>query len=81
MGSLALRPDDLLTILTIVLSIGFRNSVTFLSAIQATELLTFAPVGLPPTEHASLYWTHSNSSSHPLRGGCLTAVLIAFKTS
>jgi Protein of unknown function (DUF3489) len=37
-----------------VLSIGFRSSVSFLSAIQATGLLTFAPVGLSPTEHASL---------------------------
>jgi hypothetical protein len=63
MGSLTLRPDDLLTILTTALSIGFRNSVSCLSAIQATELLTFAPVGLPPTEHASLHWTHSNASS------------------
>src|SRR5450759_1138300 len=58
MGSLALRPDDSLAILTMALSIGFRNSVAFLSAIQATGLLTFAPVGLPPTEHASLHWTH-----------------------
>src|SRR5450755_4887514 len=69
MGSLALRPDDSLAILTMVLSIGFRNSVSFLSAIQATELLTFAPVGLPPTEHASLYWTHSNASDSPHRWG------------
>jgi hypothetical protein len=58
MGSLALRPDDLLTILTMVLSIGYRSSVSFLSAIQATGLLTLAPVGLPPTERASLGWTH-----------------------
>jgi hypothetical protein len=61
MGSLALRPDDLLTILTMALSIGFRNSVSFLSAIQATGLPTFTPVGLPPTEHASLHWTHSSA--------------------
>jgi hypothetical protein len=58
MGSLALRPDDSLTIPTMVLSIGFRNSVSFLSAIQATGLLTFTPVGLLPTEHASFSWTH-----------------------
>src|ERR1035441_9554412 len=62
MGSLALRPDDSLAILTMALSIGFRNSVAFLSAIQATGLLTFAPVGLPPTEHASLHWTHPSAS-------------------
>jgi hypothetical protein len=58
MGSLTLRPDDSLAILTMASSIGFRNSVTFLSAIQATGLLTFAPVGLSPTEHTSLCWTH-----------------------
>jgi hypothetical protein len=57
MGLLALRPSDLLTILKMALSIGFRSSVSFLSAIQATGLLTFAPVGLSPTEHASLSWT------------------------
>src|SRR5712671_6550585 len=59
-GSLALRPGDLLTILKMALSIGFRSSVSFLSAIQATGLLTPAPVGLSPTEHASLCWTRRN---------------------
>ena len=44
------------------LSIGFRNSVSFLPAIQATGLLTLAPVGLPPTEHASIRWTRTLSS-------------------
>jgi hypothetical protein len=58
MGSPSLRPDDWLTILTMALSIGFRSSISFLSAIQATGLLTITPVGLPPTEHASLRWTH-----------------------
>ena len=57
MGSLALRPGDLLTILEMALSIGFRNSVSFLPAIQATGFLTLTPVGLFPTEHASLCWT------------------------
>ena len=70
MGSLALRPDDSLAILTMALSIGFRNSVAFLSAIQATGLLTFAPVGLPPTEHASLHWTHPSVTIYL---ACLTA--------
>jgi len=54
MGSFALRPGDLLTILKMALSIGYRSSVSFPPAIQATGLLTFAPVGLSPTEHASL---------------------------
>src|SRR6516165_8937760 len=29
------------------------------NATQATRSLTFIPVGLPPTEHASLRWTHT----------------------
>src|SRR6516165_1567026 len=57
-GSLALRPGDSLTIPRMVLSIGFRNSVSFLPAIQATRLPTVTSVGLSPTEHASLRWTH-----------------------
>jgi hypothetical protein len=58
MGSLALRPDDLLTIPKMALSIGFIGFVSSTDAIQATGLLTSTPVGLTPTEHASLRWTH-----------------------
>jgi hypothetical protein len=61
MGSFALRPSDLLTILKMASSIGYRSSVSFPPAIQATGLLTFAPVGLSPTEHASLRWTRVGS--------------------
>jgi hypothetical protein len=71
MGLLALRPGDLLTILKMALSIGFRSSVSFLSAIQATGLLTFAPVGLSPTEHASLSWTRGFLSLPTAFAGCL----------
>jgi hypothetical protein len=39
------------------LSIGFRDSVSLHSAIQATRLLTVTSVGLPPTEHTSFLWT------------------------
>jgi hypothetical protein len=56
-GSLSLRPGDSLTIPRMALSIGFRNSVSFLPAIQATRLLALTLVGLSPTEHASLNWT------------------------
>jgi Metallo-beta-lactamase superfamily len=42
-------------------SIGSRNSVSLLPAIQATRLLTLASVGLSPTEHASLRWTHNRT--------------------
>ena len=59
MGSLTLRPGDSLTIPKMALSIGFKNSVSLLPAIQATGPLTLTPVGLSPTEHASLCWTHS----------------------
>jgi hypothetical protein len=50
-----------------VLSIGFRNSVSFFPAIQATEFLTFTPVGLSPTEHASLCWTRTLPFATPSR--------------
>ena len=58
MRSLSLRPDDLLTIPRMALSIGFRNSVSFLPAIQASRPLTFALAGLSPAERASFRWTH-----------------------
>ena len=59
MGSLALRPGDLLTLLTRALSIGFIGFVSSTDAILATGILTSSPVGLTPTEHARLSWTHS----------------------
>jgi hypothetical protein len=37
------------------LSIGIRNSISLLSAIQATRPLTITLVGLSPTEHTSLF--------------------------
>jgi len=49
-------------------SIGFRNLVSLLPAIQATRLLTFASVGLFPTEHASLCWTHNRTCRFPASG-------------
>jgi hypothetical protein len=49
-------------------SIGFKDSVSFLLAIQATRLLTFASVGLSPTEHASLRWTHNRTCGFPAYG-------------
>jgi hypothetical protein len=58
MGSLALRPDNLLTAPRTALSIGFTGFVSSTGAIQATRLLTIISVGLPPTERASLRWTH-----------------------
>src|SRR5215831_5442347 len=48
------------------LSVGFIQFVSSSDATQATGLLTFAPVGLSPTEHASLRWTHIRCSPFPL---------------
>jgi len=58
MGSLALQPGDSLTIPRMALSVGFIRLVSSADATQATGLLTLALVGLTPTEHASLRWTH-----------------------
>src|ERR1039458_1021382 len=40
-------------------SVGFIRFVFSTDATQAKGLLAFAPVGLPPTEHVCLFWTHS----------------------
>src|SRR5213593_1392009 len=45
---------------------GFRDSVSLLPAILATEPLALAPVGLLPTERADLRWTHSAELAAPL---------------
>ncbi len=63
MGSLTLRPGDSLTIPKMALSISFTGFVSSTDVIQATGLLTFAPVGLTPTKHASLCWTHWSAKS------------------
>src|SRR5262249_56390670 len=63
MGSLALRPGDSLAILTRWLcQWASGSSVSLLPAIPATGLRTLAPVGLSPTDHASLRWTHTSHS-------------------
>ena len=59
MGSLSLRPSDSLTIPRMALSVGFIRFVSSTDATQATRHLTITLVGLTPTEHASLRWTHS----------------------
>jgi hypothetical protein len=53
-GSLSLRPGDLLTIPRMALSVGFIRFVSFTDATPATKLPTVALVGLTPTEHACL---------------------------
>ena len=55
MGSLALRPGDLLTIPRMALSVGFIRFVSSTDTTQATGILTLTPVGLSLTEHASLH--------------------------
>ena len=51
-----------------LLSMGFRDSVSFLPAIRATRLLTFTLAGLAPAEHASLCWTHNPPCKFPCNG-------------
>ena len=58
MGSLALRPGDLLTAPRTALSIGFTGFVSSTGAIQATRSLTLTSTGLTPAERASIRWTH-----------------------
>ena len=57
-GSLPLRPGDSLTLPKRALSVGFTRFVSSTDATRATGLLTPTPVGLIPTDHASLSWTH-----------------------
>ena len=59
MGSLALRPGDSLTIPRMALSVGSIRFVSSPDATQATGFLALTLVGLTPTEHVSLLWTHS----------------------
>src|SRR5208337_2505201 len=51
-----------------MLSIGFRVLVSRHPAIQTTGLLTLAPAGLSPAEHASLRWTHNRTCRFPASG-------------
>ena len=50
------------------MSIGFRVLVSRHPAIQTTGLLTLAPAGLSPAEHASLRWTHNRTCGSPASG-------------
>ena len=50
------------------LSIGFKVLVSRHPAIQTTGLLTVAPAGLSPAEHASLCWTHNRAGGFPAHG-------------
>ena len=54
LGSLPLRPGDSLTIPRMAWSGGFLRFVSSTEAPQATGVLTVPPVGLSPTEQASL---------------------------
>src|SRR5437879_11784854 len=54
--------------LKMALSIGFRDSISLLSTIQATRSLTLPLVGLSPTEHTSFSWTHFRKAGFPRYG-------------
>jgi len=49
---------QLVIILLMIVSIGFRISVSLYPAIRTTWLLTLAMAGLSPAEHTRLNWTH-----------------------
>jgi hypothetical protein len=48
-----------------VSSMGFSALASRRPAIQVTGRLAVAPVGLPPTEHVRLLWTHTSSTITP----------------
>ena len=56
MGSLTLQPGDLLTIPRMALSVAFIGFVSSTDGNPSYGALTLTPVGLSPTEHASLHW-------------------------
>jgi hypothetical protein len=74
LGSLALRPGDSLTIPKMALSVGFIRFVSSTDATRATGLLTLALVGLIPTEHVCLVWTHSCAKTRPIGLGGFAVV-------
>src|SRR5271165_6463384 len=49
-------------------SLHGRYLVSRHPAIQTTGLLTLAPAGLSPAEHASLRWTHNRTCGSPASG-------------
>jgi hypothetical protein len=57
-GSLPFRPGDSLTVPRMAWSVGFLLFVSSAEATPAARVLTVPPVGLAPTEQASLSWTH-----------------------
>jgi hypothetical protein len=67
-GSLSLRPGDSLTIPRMALSVGFIRFVFLHECNPSYGDLTLTPVGLPPTEHASLRWTHYGENTHRIDG-------------
>ena len=56
--SLSLRPADSLTVPKTALSKSFRSLVSLWLSSKLRGFWRFTPVGLPPTEQISLYWTH-----------------------
>jgi len=55
-------------ILKTMLSMSFKDLVSFLLAIQATRFPAFTWAGLAPAEHASLSWTHRDTCHFSVRG-------------
>ena len=68
MRSLSLRPDDLLTIPGMALSIDSMRFVSSAPAILATGDLTFTLVGLLPLNTSAFCWTCDWTSRSLIRG-------------
>ena len=63
---------------------SIRNSISLLSAIQATGFLTITLVGLSPTEHTSFSWTRFRTVGFPsvrLQGRCIRRAFLATASS
>jgi hypothetical protein len=65
MRLLSLRPGNSLSSLKMIVSMGFRISVSLYSAIRTTWLLTLTMAGLSPAEHTSFHWTHNRTGRFP----------------
>jgi hypothetical protein len=61
MRLLSLRPGNSLSSLKMIVSMGFRISVSLYSAIRTSWLLTLAMAELSPAEHTSFHWTHNRT--------------------
>ena len=75
MRSLSLRPGNSLTTPRVALSIGFTSFGFPPACYPSYGALTLAPVGLNPTENASLRWAHQCAICKEFRASTRSPVL------